>query len=127
MLPRDRRGRRVTSDEGNGSANPLVELLYFEGCPNYIDYLPRLRQILESAGMPPEVSLKRIDSEDMAASERFLGSPTVRVDGQDVEPAAAARTEYGLQCRLYRTGSGWAGNPPDEWVRSALHTAAEVA
>jgi len=94
-----------------------VELLYFDGCPNYQDYLPHLRQLVSGAG---EVRLRPIETEEAALMARFIGSPTVRVDGRDVETEAAGRTEYGLQCRLYRTASGWLGTPPDEWVLAAL-------
>jgi len=99
---------------------PSVELLYFDSCPNYSDYLPRLRALLAAADFAGDVTLRQIDSEELAVAERFLGSPTVRVDGQDVEPDADARSEYGLQCRLYRTAYGWAGYPPDEGVRDSL-------
>jgi len=101
--------------------SPTIELLYFDGCPNYLEYLPRLRVLLAGAGFSPEVALRRIASDATAvASERFLGSPTLRVNGEDVEPDADARSEYGLQCRLYRTADGWAGYPPDQWVRDSL-------
>ena len=106
---------------------PLVELLYFDSCPNYADYMPRLRALLAAAGIPGDVTLCSVDSEDAAVAQRFLGSPTVRVNGHDVEPNADARHEYGLQCRLYRTAAGWSGYPADEWVSDALaRPAAEV-
>ena len=106
---------------------PLVELLYFDGCPNYTDYLPRLRALLAASGIPGDVTLRRVDSEEAAVAQRFLGSPTVRVNGQDVEPDANTHNEYGLQCRLYRTAEGWAGHPADEWVRDALARAKPAA
>jgi hypothetical protein len=80
----------------------------FDGCPNYAQYLPRLQALLADAGLDVEIALWRIESEEAAVEERFLGSPTVRIDGQDVEPNASLRTQYGLQCRLYHTASGWA-------------------
>jgi hypothetical protein len=55
-----------------------------------------------------------------AHRERFLGSPTLRIDGRDVEPGAEERTDFGLKCRLYRTPEGFAGTPPDAWVLEAL-------
>jgi len=102
-----------------------VELLYFEGCPNYQAYLPRLRALLPEAA---ELVLREVPTDDDAQHTRFLGSPTVRVDGRDVEPDAAARAEYGLQCRIYCIPSGWSGFPPDSWVLTALQQAtAKVA
>ncbi|MHB8619867.1 MAG: DF family (seleno)protein [Chloroflexota bacterium] len=101
-----------------------VELLYFDGCPNHRDYLPRLRTLLATAGIKQEVAPRRIDGQDEAVAQRFLGSPSVRVNGQDVEVGARTRTDYGLQCRLYRASNGWSGTPPDEWVLDALRQAA---
>lgn len=97
-----------------------VELLYFDGCPNYERYLPRLRQLVQKAGSDARVELRRIESEADAVAARFLGSPSVRVDGRDVEPNAEQRTEYGLQCRIYSAPSGWSGAPPDDWILAAI-------
>lgn len=51
---------------------------------------------------------------------RFLGSPTVRVNGRDVEPGAEERTDYVLACRVYRGEAGFSGQPDERWVREAL-------
>jgi hypothetical protein len=64
--------------------------------------------------------LGRVESIDAAEAERFLGSPTVRIDGRDVEPGAADRDDFGLKCRLYRSGEGTSGVPPDNWISEAL-------
>ena len=78
-----------------------------------------------------------VRNDDHAAQAHlFLGSPTVRVDGRDVEPGADERqpdvgtlgqdldeasSPYGLQCRLYPTASGsLTGTPRDEWIVDAL-------
>jgi hypothetical protein len=63
--------------------------------------------------------LRRITEHDVER-ERFLGSPTLRVDGVDVEPGAGDRTDFGLKCRVYRTAEGLSGCPADEWVLAAL-------
>jgi hypothetical protein len=98
----------------------VVEVLYFEGCPNHEALLPRLRKLLAQVGMETKVELRRVESADAAERERFLGSPTVRVGGRDVDPGAQRRDDFGLKCRLYRTDEGLVGIPPDEWVLAAL-------
>lgn len=98
----------------------IVELLYFDGCPNYEAFAPHLRELVERAGVDARIELQRVESEEDAGRARFLGSPTVRVDGRDVEPGAEERDEYALQCRLYRTPEGMSGVPPDEWILEAL-------
>jgi hypothetical protein len=98
-----------------------VEVLYFGGCPSNEALLPRLRELVAEAGLQAgDIKLRCVDDLDVAERERFLGSPTVRVDGVDVDPAAAARADYGLKCRLYRSNGEVLGTPPDEWIRSAL-------
>lgn len=97
-----------------------IEILYFDGCPNHERLVERLPGLLESAGIAANIELRRVADEETAAAERFLGSPTVRVNGRDIEPAAAQREDYGLKCRIYRTETGLTGMPPDALILAAL-------
>jgi hypothetical protein len=97
-----------------------VELLYFDGCPSHAHLLPRLRALIDDAGVGADVELRRVESLDAAVAERFLGSPSVRVDGRDIEPGAEERTDFGLKCRLYPTPDGLRGTPADEQLLAAL-------
>jgi hypothetical protein len=97
-----------------------VEVLYFDGCVNHEALLPRLRELLQQAQVSSVVELVNVPDDAAAQSQRFLGSPTLRVDGRDVEPGAETRTDFGLKCRLYRTAEGYAGTPPEAWVLEAL-------
>ncbi len=109
-----------------------IEVLYFDGCPNHETFLPHLTALLAEHHISAPVTLTRIDNDDDAEAHRFLGSPTVRINGRDVEPVTAegqlraaqeardAGSRYGLQCRLYRTRGGTAGTPRDEWIIDAL-------
>ncbi|MDE3133200.1 MAG: hypothetical protein KGL15_03955 [Acidobacteriota bacterium] len=97
-----------------------VEVLYFEGCPNHEALVPHLEQLLRAAELPVAIVLRKVADGDEAQRERFLGSPTVRVDGRDVDPGAGQRDDFGLKCRLYRVPSGLRGTPLDEWVLNAL-------
>jgi hypothetical protein len=97
-----------------------IEILYFDGCPNHEPLVAHLRALLKVLGSDLRVSSRRVESDRAAVELRFLGSPTVRIDGRDVEPGAELRTDYGLKCRLYRTPAGVAGQPPDTWIRAAI-------
>ena len=81
-----------------------VELLYFDGCPSHEAFLPRLLELLARADVEAPVEQRRVESDEAAQRERFLGSPTLRVDGVDIDPGAGDRTDYGLKCRLYPDG-----------------------
>jgi hypothetical protein len=98
-----------------------LELLYFDGCPNHEALLPHLERLLRAAEIPAEIELRNVADDTAAQREGFLGSPTVRVDGRDVEPGAEERDDYGLKCRLYRTDAGLRGAPLDEWILDALN------
>jgi hypothetical protein len=98
----------------------IIEFLYFDGCPNHEPVLARLPRLLESAGVSAQIELQRVESDEDAQRQRFLGSPTVRVEGRDIEPGAQEREDFGLKCRLYRTEEGLIGTPPDEWILGAL-------
>ncbi|HSI81080.1 MAG TPA: hypothetical protein VK919_10550 [Solirubrobacterales bacterium] len=97
-----------------------IELLYFEGCPSYEALLPRLQHLLAEAGVDEEIELRRVETREAAERQRFLGSPTVRIDGVDVDPGAATRTDFGMKCRLYRSPSGTSPTPSEEWIEAAL-------
>lgn len=101
-------------------------MLYFDGCPNHEALLPRLRELLASQSISPEIELRVITDDQAAKRERFLGSPTIRVNGRDVEPDAEMRTDFGMKCRLYRSAGGVSGQPPQEWLRAAVAGGAEA-
>jgi hypothetical protein len=100
-----------------------IELLFLEGCPGHGALMARMRELLDEADLDGLVREIRVDSDADAERERFLGSPTLRVDGVDIEPGADERSDYGVKCRLYRTEEGLVGAPPDEWVLAALSRA----
>ena len=100
--------------------HPTVELLYFDGCPSHDALEPRLRELVRDQWPHATVQLRRVESDHDAQRLRFLGSPTVRVDGYDIEPGADTREDYGLKCRLYRADGALAGVPPDDWILAAL-------
>jgi hypothetical protein len=77
-----------------------VSFLYYEDCPSYDLALERLREVMDEEGIPNEVEVIKVESEEQARKLRFVGSPTIRVDGQDIDPPSDSR--YALTCRAYR-------------------------
>ena len=99
-----------------------VQLLYFDGCPNWRETDQRLRQALQLVGRDDvQVERIRVSTPEEAEATGFLGSPTVRINGADpfAEPGAAV----GLTCRLYRTSTGLAGAPTIEQLLEVVQTA----
>jgi hypothetical protein len=103
---------------------PLVEILYFEGCPNHEAARALVERVAAELRIEPELTLVCVPDPEAAAERRFLGSPTVRVNGRDVEPGAEERDDYALSCRVYRVERGFSGQPDPAWIREALSSAA---
>jgi hypothetical protein len=103
---------------------PQVELLYWDGCPSHPRALSELRAAMAEAGLDPDTVLVReIDTDQRASRERFVGSPTIRIDGADVQPPADDEP-VGLTCRVYRARDGRILPVPDPGdVRDALEAA----
>src|SRR5712691_4021421 len=88
---------------------PVVEVLTFAGCPNREAAVALVERVGAELGIEPELRVVDVPDPVAAERERFLGSPTIRVNGRDIEPGAAERTEYTLSCRVYRTERGVSG------------------
>jgi hypothetical protein len=96
-----------------------VEILYFDGCPTYLGAEDTVRKILAEEGVEARVELVAIETDEEARRLRCPGSPTIRVDGEDLFPVPD-RAEYALGCRMYATPEGLKGSPTAKMVRAAL-------
>lgn len=105
---------------------PRVEILTFDGCPNREPTRALVERVASELEVETAVELVDVPDAAAAARLRFLGSPTVRVEGVDVEPGAEARDDVALACRVYRGEHGPSGQPDERWVRAALARAAGV-
>jgi copper chaperone CopZ len=94
-----------------------VQVLYFEGCPNHEPAVALARQVIADLGVDASVGVVEVKGADDAERMRFLGSPTVIVDGVDIEPCARNRTDFGFCCRTYNGK----GIPPRKLFEDALH------
>src|SRR5215467_7781050 len=102
-------------------AGHRVEFLWWSGCPSWERGLAELRLAMEELGLDPAaIEMHEIETEEDAARESFPGSPTIRVDGDDVAEAAPT-ADSPLTCRVYRRRDGRPSPLPDpEDVRAAL-------
>ena len=109
----------------NGRPSPdeesaLIEVLSFPGCASREASMERLPRLIAASAVQATVVEQIVDTYDAAQSERFLGSPTVRIDGFDVETKASSRTTFGLMCCIYQTATGPRPIPPDSWIMQAV-------
>jgi hypothetical protein len=76
-----------------------VEVLYFDGCPNHRGAVERVLEVLREEGISAAISAVNVPDIEVARRTGSLGSPTVRVNGVDVEPAARSANESAMACR----------------------------
>ena len=98
-----------------------VEVLYFEGCPNHAPTVERVREALQSENEASDVREIEVRTQGEAESLGFLGSPSVRINGLDIEPEARSLKSYGLSCRTYLDGATRSGLPSSELIRLAIN------
>jgi hypothetical protein len=103
------------------SETPRVELLWWSGCPSWQRALAELGEEMRALGLDPaSVEVREVATDGEAERQEFVGSPTIRIDGRDVQPADEPA---GLTCRIYRLRDGRVSPLPDRAdVSNALAT-----
>ena len=119
---------RQTSKEASlstGTDLPVVELLWFRDCPHHAAARLLLLAVIDEVA--PGTRVEIIDASDpaVAGALRFPGSPTIRIDGRDVDPGYVDPGDYSPRCRLYRTAAGLRGLPERRWIAHALRAPAQ--
>ena len=101
-----------------------VSFLYYEECPSYDLALERLREVMTEEGIPSEVEVIKVETEEQARELRFVGSPTIHADGQDIDPPRDST--YALTCRAYRLEDDRISPlPSKDMIRRALTSLAK--
>ena len=95
-----------------------IDVLYFDECPNHQPTVERINTILREEGCYAELCEVLVPDVETAQRVKFLGSPTVRVNGIDIEPTAQNRRDFGLMCRRYIGGT-----PSQDLIRAAIRSA----
>ena len=104
-----------------------IEILYFDGCPHFEQAQDRMLEVLREEGVSGEVVKVNVTDSTMAQAVGFLGSPTIRIDGLDVEPGARSSNAFGMMCRTYSDAGVRSGLPSRELIRNAVREACEQA
>jgi len=97
-----------------------IELLYWEGCPSHPEAKQLLEDVLEERGISEPIELREVVTREDAVALAFPGSPTIRIDGADVDPVGAVAPPS-LSCRVYRLPDGRVSPVPSrEQLEEAL-------
>jgi hypothetical protein len=101
-----------------------IEILYLAGCPNHHPAVARVSEIVRQETVSAELVEIEVRDAETAQQMEFLGSPSIRIDGRDVEPAARSSRAFGFGCRTYPDeGGSRSGIPPVSWIRAAVQEA----
>ena len=95
-----------------------IQLLYFDGCPNWQVMRATLAELLAESASSAEIELVLVETQEAAEQWRFRGSPTVLIDGED--PFLETDAPIGLSCRIYQTAEGLAGSPSRDQLQRVL-------
>jgi hypothetical protein len=97
-----------------------IEVLFVSDCPNHPLVINTITGILKECGLPEQISEVKVTDSDHAIALSFPGSPTIRINGTDIEPESPQVGSYGVSCRTYMVNGKRQGVPYQDWIRDAI-------
>lgn len=97
-----------------------IEIFWFQGCPNHTRALEMVQDTVRALGVEATIDQVEVPDEEAGNAVRFPGSPTIRVDGIDIEPGFPGCEDCTPRCRVYLTERGLTGLPERAWLESVL-------
>ncbi len=98
-----------------------IDFLFWKECPSHPKAWERLKEVLSRMKLSAEIRRIEVKTEEEATRENFPGSPTIRINGRDIDPEGARQQRAGLSCRIYHdTGGRVIPVPPAELIQKAL-------
>ena len=100
-------------------AEMKLELLYFNSCPSYKQALANIKAALKEKNLQAKLLLIDVESEEQAEKVGFQGSPSVRINGEDLE----GRDEgFSISCRVYNVNGKLTVAPSKEVIIAKLES-----
>ena len=93
-----------------------IDILYTEDCPNFPSAVALVKEVVAELGIDADIQEVLVRGPEEARAMHFLGSPSIQVDFQDIEPGARERTDFAYACRTY----GGEPLPPRDMLVAAL-------
>jgi hypothetical protein len=97
-----------------------IEVLYFDGCPSHEATVELVRDTVSRLDLDADIIEVDVETDEQARQLEFIGSPSIRIDGVDIEPNAHADATVGRGCRVYPTPDGLSGKPSRSMIEAAL-------
>ena len=95
-----------------------IELLYFGDCPSWENALNSLKDVLEELKISTDILLTKVETNEEAILHKFQGSPTMKINGEDLFPTN--QENFALGCRVYQTSEGFKGTPTREMIKEKI-------
>jgi len=89
-----------------------IRFLYSEDCPSHGEALQRLQEAWKPKGISAHIEILRVDTDEDAEKLKYVGSPTIIVNGRDIDPPETPH--YAVTCRAYRVEDGRVSPLPSE-------------
>jgi hypothetical protein len=97
-----------------------IDFLFWRECPSHPEARALLLEVLEERKVEADLVEHEVLTQDEAEELAFPGSPTIRVDGRDIDPGAAG-ARPSLTCRIYHLPDGRSSPVPSrEQLEEAL-------
>lgn len=100
-----------------------IELLWFEGCPNHHAAGKMVENVLAEHSLHDEILFVEVPDLETGKKVKFPGSPTIRIDGIDIDPGYEDTGDYTPRCRVFMTDAGLKGVPERRWIVDAVAAA----
>ncbi|MEK6765276.1 MAG: hypothetical protein AABY49_03495 [Planctomycetota bacterium] len=97
-----------------------IGILFIEGCPGVLTTAEYIKEVIVEEDIDAEISLILIETAEDARQLHFTGSPTVRINGADIETNIADIKDYGLRSRLYNIDGKESGYPSKDMIKDAI-------
>jgi hypothetical protein len=94
-----------------------IEFYYFKSCPSYKVALDHLKEIINEENIEAHLELIRVDSPEDAQKVGFQGSPSIKINGQDIE---GKQNGYSFTCRIYNVDGALTGIPSKKYIRKKI-------
>lgn len=98
-----------------------IQLLYFDGCPSWQGGLKNLKQAFKELNLSEDlIEMVNVKTDEEAQKYKFIGSPTIRIDSEDIDPIAQGQTISRQGCRIYKTPEGIKGEPTVQMIKEFI-------
>ncbi len=100
-----------------------IGIFFIEGCPGLSSITDNIKEVIAEEAVDADISLFLIETQEDARRLQFTGSPTVRINGMDIESSMQTIKDYGLRSRHYYIDGKKSDYPTKNMIRDAIKKA----